>query len=304
MHPFAFLTRRLLPALTFAALLLGLTSSGALAASGAPPGLPGPPPLAGAQLPAAPAPGTVPGPGTVGPPARLPALSAPGLQTGTLQLQGRSVTTTIVCSGGGSASLQAQSVHSGVIARASYRCKAHQGIVKLQLSARNAKTLRGLGSTLGHLALGRSRFSVTLQSHATRVSYWTDGGLECNLYGPYQPYVVDPDFKVTPSVIIDVRPWVAFYRASTGWQWLGTGGLNRSSWYRWTATPVGVGQWFTSTGALNPWTWAPITVPAGRNTYAISAFEVEYWYHHPSYVWRFGPSVLSSGAGVSYCSFP
>jgi len=304
MHPFALLTRRLLPALSLAALALGLTSSAALAASTAPPGLPGPPPLVGAQLPTAPPPGDVPGPGTVGPPARVPALSAPGLQIGTLQLQGRAITTTIACSSGGSASLQAQSIHSGVIARAKYSCKARQGIVKLQLSAGNAKKLRGLGSTVGHLSLGRAQFPVTLQSRPAKVSYWSDGGLECNLYGSYQPYVVDPDFKVTPSVIIDVRPWVAFYRASTGWHWLGTGGPNRSSWYRWTATPVGVGQWFTSTGALNPWTWAPITVPAGRNIYAISAFEVLYWYHHPSYVWRFGPSVLSSGAGVSYCTYP
>jgi hypothetical protein len=135
-------------------------------------------------------------------------------------------------------------------------------------------------------------------------SFWTDGGLNCSLLGNYTPYLVAPDFTVNPAAIIDVRPWVAFYTGDHGWQWLGTGGLNRSSWYRWTAGPGGVLQWKTPTGALNPWTWAPIRVGAGQHTDAIGAFEVIYRYAHPRYVWRFARSQVSASASGTYCTYP
>ena len=63
-------------------------------------------------------------------------------------------------------------------------------------------------------------------------------------------------------------------------------------------------EWYTPAGARNPWTWAPITVRARQNTYAIGVFEVEYLYHHPYYAWRFAPSQLASGAYRTYCAFP
>ena len=59
----------------------------------------------------------------------------------------------------------------------------------------------------------------------------------------------------------------------------------------------------TPTGALNRWTWAPISVTPGKQTYAIAAFEVEYLYFHPRYAWRFAKS-NSEGAKTTFCSFP
>ena len=103
--------------------------------------------------------------------------------------------------------------------------------------------------------------------------------------------LVAPNFTVTPSAIIDVRPWFAFYTPSNGWRWLGTTGVNSSSWYRWSATPTGVATWMTPAGALNPWTWAPLPVRPGQQTYAITAFEVIYWYAHPRYVWAYAPCI-------------
>jgi hypothetical protein len=64
-------------------------------------------------------------------------------------------------------------------------------------------------------------------------------------------------------------------------------------------------QWTTPTGAINPWTWAPIRVRAGHGTYAIGAFEVIYWYARSmKYVWRFAPSQLNASTSGNYCSFP
>jgi hypothetical protein len=100
-------------------------------------------------------------------------------------------------------------------------------------------------------------------------------------------------------------PWLAWYTSTTGWQWLGTDGLNRSSWYRRTANAQGPAQWTTPTGAINSWTWAPIRVSAGHGTHPIGAFEVIYWYaRFMNYVWRFAPSQLNASTSGNYCSFP
>jgi hypothetical protein len=65
-----------------------------------------------------------------------------------------------------------------------------------------------------------------------------------------------------------------------------------------------VTQWRTLGGALNRWTWAPITVCPASNTYAIGVFEVVYWYTHMRYVWEYTPSLMGSGAKSTYCSYP
>jgi hypothetical protein len=144
---------------------------------------------------------------------------------------------------------------------------------------------------------------LTLEARATPAGFWTDGGLECDLLGPDEPYAVSPNFKVSPTETIDVRPLVAWYTAAHGWRWLGTQGINASGWYRWTATPTGIQQWETPAYAVNPWTWAPIDVHPGERTYAISVFEVVYWHAHPGYEWRYGPSVPATGGAGAYCSF-
>jgi hypothetical protein len=289
-------------------MLLGALASAPAGASSAPPSLPGPPPQAGADLPAAPPSGTVPPAGPPGPATTIPTrVPGPGLLSGTARINGRLLTLAIACPTDGNASLSASEIARGVIARARYKCKSHRAAVALMLSAGNARRLTALGSTVGRVTLGRGtseQFSLTLAARSTASSYWTDGGLECDLLGSNEPYLVAPNFTVTPPVMIEVRPWVAFYTSAAGWQWLGTSGLNHSGWYEWTASAAGVMQWRTPAGALNPWTWAPISVHAGQGTDAIGAFEVIYWYARPRYVWRYARSRPSMGAGTTFCAYP
>jgi len=277
----------------------------AAAPAGPPPGLPGPPPGAGSGFPAPPAVGSTPGPQPLGPASTIPShVSGPGLTNGTAHVQGRKFSLAIACQGGGRVTVAASSVAGGALAHASYSCRGGRAVAQLTMSAADAGKLRSLGSAVAVAKLGGQTASVTLESRSTPPLYWSDGGLECSLFGNDEPYSVAPNFTVTPAAIIDVRPWVAWYTPAHGWRWLGTNGVGSSSWYSWTATTAGVEQWVTPAGAVNPWTWAPIHVSAGQNTYAISAFEVIYWYKNLRYVWKYGPSVPSGTSVSTYCSFP
>jgi hypothetical protein len=295
---------RRLAAATLAITSLAVPSS----AWGSAPSLPGPPPTAGQGFPAPPPPGTVPVAGPVGPPASLPTrFAGPALRSGFVLVRGRQLTLAIACRSGGQVSLTASTLGSGVLARGGYGCRNRQGSAQLSLRPVAAAHLRALKSTLARVALGpenAEHFSVTLEATPTSPAFWSNGGLECSLLGAYEPYLVAPNFTVTPPAIIDVRPWVAWYTPANGWRWLGTTGVNDSSWYRWSATPSGVVTWMTPAGALNPWTWAPIHVPAGRQTYAIGVFELIYWYAKPRYVWAYTHSRLNASALGTYCSFP
>jgi hypothetical protein len=246
--------------------------------------------------------------GQVGPASSLPTnFPGPGLKGGFVLVHGRALTLTIACRTGGQVSLTASALGSGVLARGAYACRARQGSAQLSLRPAAAHRLVTLGSTVARVALGAGtaeRFSITLEARPAAPSYWSNGGVECSLLGPYQPYLVAPNFTVTPPVIIDVRPWVAWYTPANGWRWLGTNGVNNSSWYRWWATPSGVDTWMTPAGALNPWTWAPIGVRPGQQTYMIGAFELIYWYAHPRYVWAYARSRLNASALGTYCMFP
>jgi hypothetical protein len=252
--------------------------------------------------------GSVPPAGPAGPPATVPSkVSGPGLLSGVVRAQGRQVTLQIACSGNGSASISAAAIAKGTLARGSYTCAEHQASAQLKLSSAAARELGRLTSTLGHVKLGKgsatTQYAITLESRPTASPRWSDGGLVCNFYGPNSPMVSAPNFTVQPPAIIDIRPWVAFYTANNGWRWLGTAGLNKSLWYRGTATPTGVTQWRTPGGALNRFTWAPITVPPGASTSAIGVFEVVYWYTHMRYVWEYTSSLMGSGAKSTYCSY-
>ena len=246
--------------------------------------------------------------GQVGPASSLPTnFPGPGLRGGFVLVQRRALTLNIACRTGGQVSLTASALGSGVLARGAYACRARQGSAQLSLRPAAANRLVTLGSTVARVALGAGtaeRFSITLEARPAPPSYWSNGGVECSLLGPYQPYLVAPNFTVTPPVIIDVRPWVAWYTPANGWRWLGTNGVNNSSWYRWWATPSGVDTWMTPAGALNPWTWAPIGVRPGQQTYMIGAFELIYWYAHPRYVWAYARSRLNASALGTYCMFP
>jgi hypothetical protein len=300
---------RLTLALTAVAALAVFGSARATAATGAPVGLPGPPPLAGTDFATPPVAGVVPPAGPAGPPATVPTkLGGPGLLSGVVRAQGRQLTLQIACSGNGSAAVSATAVAKGTLARAAYTCTKHRASAQLKLSAAAAHELGLLKSTLGHVKLGKgsatTQYAITLESAAVASPRWSDGGLVCNFYGANSPMLSAPNFTVQPPAIIDIRPWIAFYTAANGWRWLGTSGLNKSLWYRGTATPTGVTQWRTPGGALNRFTWAPITVRPGANTYAIGVFEVTYWYTHMRYVWQYTSSLMSSGAKSTYCSYP
>jgi hypothetical protein len=225
-----------------------------------------------------------------------------------VRAQGRQVTLQIACSGNGSATLSAAAIAKGTLARGAYTCTSHRASAQLKLSGPAAHELGLLKSTLGHVKLGKggatTQYAITLESRPTASPRWSDGGLVCSFYGPDSPMVSAPNFTVQPPAIIDIRPWIAFYTAANGWRWLGTAGLNRSLWYRGTATPTGVTQWRTLGGALNRWTWAPIIVRPRSTTYAIGVFEVVYWYTHMRYVWEYTSSLTSTGAKMSYCSYP
>jgi hypothetical protein len=204
-------------------------------------------------------------------------------------------------------SLTAADLGAGVLARGRYSCRNGQGSAQLSLRPTAGRKLAALKSTLANVSLGAGnaeRFAITLESRPTAPSYWSNGGIECRLLGPYEPYLVAPNFTVAPPAIIDVRPWVAWYTPANGWRWLGTAGVNSSSWYRWSATSSGVVTWTTPAGAPNPWTWAPILVPGGRQTDAIGVFEVIYWYAHPRYVWAYTHSRLGASTLGTYCTFP
>lgn len=221
--------------------MLVLLAAPVRASASVSPPLPGPPPTAGLDFPAAPAPGTVPAPGPLGPAASLPTkIGGAGLRSGFVLVHGRQLTLAIACRTGGRVSLSASALGSGVLARGSYSCSDRQGSTQISLAPAAARRLAALKSTIGRVALGfgnGEQFSVTLETRPTAPIDWSSGGMECSLLAPYDAYLVAPNFTVTPPAIIDVRPWVAWYTSANGWRWLGTIGVNRSSWYRWYATP-------------------------------------------------------------------
>ena len=194
--------------------------------------------------------------GSTGPAASLPSrVSGPGLQSGFIQVRNRKLTLPLACSSSGRVTLSAPAIRAGTLARGRFTCQKRQASAQLSLRPIDARRLNGLKSTIAGVSFGAGaggRFSIMLQSRPSAPPYWSDGGMECSLLGSDTPYLVAPNFTVVPPTIIDVRPWVAWYTAATGWRWIGTTGVNTSSWYRWTDTPAGVQQWFTPTGALKP----------------------------------------------------
>lgn len=273
-----------------------------------PPGLPGPPPGAGTGFPLPPPPGQAPGPAPLGPPTTIPTrVSGPGLLSGTAALRGTRVTLSIACAVGGRASLNAPSAANGTLATARYRCSRRRASVRLSLPAGAASRIGRIGQVLASVKFvqpgATERASLILAARPQSASFWTSVfGLRCNRPG-YQAQLLAPNFSDTLSTTIDVRPWLAWYTPATGWQWLGTLGVNASRWYRWTATPTGVAEWRTPAG-ITPWTWSPISVTPGHGAYVIAVFEAIYWYDHPEYVWSYARSGQGASAVSTYCAYP
>jgi hypothetical protein len=274
---------------------------------GAPPGLPGPPPGAGSALPPPPdanVPAAATAPRTIIP----TRLSGSGLLNGIVRVTGRRFDLAFTCRIGGRVSVSASAIRSGVLASATYLCRDHHAGPRLSLRRADAQRLAALGATIATASVrergSTSILSVSLQTNLLEPADWSDGGLVCRLYGAYESYLVAPNFTSTPSTVIDVRPWFAWYTAANGWRWLGPTGVNASKWYRWTATPTGVAQWNTPAGATNRWTWAPIFVGRGQHIFALAAFEIVYWDAHPRYEWKYALSSPGGNSLTTYCTYP
>ena len=272
----------------------------------APPGLPGPPPGAGSGLPTSPLPGTAPTT-EAGPAAWIPThVAGPALMTGVVRVHGSQFALAIACRTSGRVSVTAGAIRPGVLARGTYTCRNGHANAQLVLRGGDARRLAASGSTLASVTLGQgngaARLSLTLQTTDQSPRFWSDGGLECNLLGSFEPYLVAPNFTAISPLDVEVRPWVAWYTSTVGWRWLGTVGSNASQWYRWTATPSGVAQWKTPAGAMNRWTWSPISVSPGHGTYAVGVFEVVYG--SARYTWGYSPSNLVGSGLATYCRYP
>ncbi len=281
------------------------TDIGQAKAAGAPPALPGPPPGAATGLPLPPAPAQAPSPEPSGAAVTIPlAPSGPGLLSGSAGLSGRRLGLQIACSAGGRAALSLPGVAVGTVAQAKYKCVGGRGTVSFLLAKRTTQRITSSGSVLANVTFKQGgtteHLSVTVGPRPATPGFWTSAfGLQCGAPGASQAELTAPNFTVTPTTTIDVRPWLAWYTATTGWQWLGTEGPNASRWYRWTGTPDGVAEWQTPSGGINPWTWGPISVSPGQGAYVIAVFEAVYWYSHPVYVWAYAHSYPSS----PYCAY-
>ncbi|MBV9363664.1 MAG: hypothetical protein JOY89_05460 [Solirubrobacterales bacterium] len=284
-------------------------TASAAAAAALPPGLPGPPPAAGSGFPLPPPPGAAPGSEAGGAPASIPVnVSGPGLLTGTVTLYGNAVTLLIACSTGGNVDLSVPSLGGGALAHARYRCSRRRASIRLSLDTFDARRIARHQQVLAALRFreggASERLSVTVAARPQAPSYWTsDFGLRCDP-SSYRATVLAPNFSDTLSTTIDVRPWLAWYTAATGWRWLGTAGVSASRWYRWTATTTGVAEWQTPTGEVTPWTWSPITVAPGQGVYLVAVFEAIYWYGHPQYVWSYARAGDGPHTLTTYCAYP
>jgi hypothetical protein len=252
----------------------------------------------------------VPPPGATG---SLPATSnGPALADGTGQVSaGGQLTLRIACRASGQVSLTVPALGSSTLARARYGCSGGRASARMRIPRTDLRRLAQLSPAVGHVTLrergATARPSVALATagRSTSPGVWSDGGLQCSSPGPQQTYLVAPNFTVSPSTSIDVRPWIATYTAGGGWRWFGLRGSGASRWYPVTATPAGVAQWIQPSGAFNPWTWGPIAVPAGSGISAIGVFEVIYWYGgRPTYVWKYTRSFAGSQPTGSYCVYP
>lgn len=288
------------------------TAAAPLAVAQTPP-LPGPPPGAGAGFPLPPAAGSTAAappagpPGAIAPPSRAPAL-ADG--DAAVSSAGR-LTLSVACRTGGRARLDVPALGTAALARATYACRGGRAAVRMRIRREHVPRLARLSPAVGRVALqergASARISVALGAAGRPASPgdWSDGGLQCASPSPSQTYLVAPNFTVSPSTSIAVRPWIAAYTTAGGWRWLGLAGAGSSRWLELTATPAGIAQWLQPTGALNPWTWGPVSFPASESTFAVGVFEVIYWYGgRPTYVWRYTRSFVASQPAGSFCAFP
>ncbi len=232
----------------------------------------------------------------------------PGLLAGTASLGRAGFKLQLACSAGGKAAFSAPSLGAAAAATARYKCSRGRATASFTLTPGIVQQIKRSGSVLGRVSFtqggAKASASVMVGPRPPAPVFWTSVfGLQCGSPGSFQAVLQAPNFTVTPPTTIDVRPWLAWYTAATGWQWTGTAGPGASRWYRFTATPVGVAEWRTPLGTISPWLWSPISVAPGRGAYVVAVFEAVYWYSHPAYVWRFAHSIPGVGPFGGLCAY-
>jgi len=294
---------------------IALAGAPAAALAQAPPGPPGPPPGNGTDLPAPP--GTAPAfvaPGTA---ATIPGgATGPGLlKSGDAQLNRakRTFSLPFACQGNGSVRVSAS---TGTLARASYRCAGGRATARLKLSKKVAarvtkrRTVTATATIRQGARTQRLAFTLRAGKAAPKAKgFWTDGHLQCSQDGA-PAYLTQPDFTTASPTPISTRGWIAWYTAAGGWHWLGSSGENAGRWDTWTATVSGIEQFHPGGAAASiPFTWGPITVPAGQATYSVGVWEIVYWVGgRPDHQWQYvnagTTGAAAAGAGSHYCSNP
>jgi len=303
--------------LGLAAVALGLALPTAAGAQSPPP--PGPPPGAGRDLPAPP--GTAPTFVPAGTPAAIPTGAVrPGLLDGRgARLDGRArrFSLAVACRRNGTVTVTASLPARRTIARGQLRCRGASGTAALRLSRADAARVVRAGTVPARATVrqgaraGTVEFTLRTGGNPVAPGFWTDGHLECAAPGTAVPqaYLVEPDFTTATTTAISTRAWVAWYSKATGWQWLGVRGPNAGRWDTWTATPTGIAQFHPNGAALPvPFTWGPISVPAGRGISAVGVYEIVYWTGGtPTYGWKYvnagTTGAAAAGGGTTACTY-
>ncbi|MDX6731461.1 MAG: hypothetical protein QOC54_1409 [Baekduia sp.] len=304
--------------LALAALVALLAGPVANAAAQAP-AAPGPPPGNGGDLPAPP--GTAPAFVPPGTPGAVPgATTGPGLLGNAAVKLNRSRHTFsfgLACQQSGSVRVTVRVVSKAPLARAGYRCVSNRATPRLHVSAKVAKSLirrQTVAATATVAQAGRSsKVYFTLRAGgggSDTKGFWTDGHLQCtDSSGAPQAYLVEPDFTTASPTPVSTRGWIAWYSAAGGWHWLGVSGEGAGRWDTWTATVSGITQ-FHPDGATTPvpWTWGPVSVPAGQGITTVGVYEIVYWVGgKPDHQWQYvnagTTGAAAAGGGNLYCAY-
>ena len=227
----------------------------------------------------------------------------------------RTFSVPFACQGNGTAYRKRR---SGTLARASYRCVAGRATARLTLSkkvaARVVQAARRRGD--GDDPPGRA--------HATRVSFTLTAGQQRRegqgLLDRRAPAVLAGRLRRAAGVPDAARLHHASRRRRSppaggspgtpragGWHWLGSGetGAGTPGRPRWAASRSSIPG-----GAATPipFTWGPISVPAGQAIYAVGVYEIVYWVGgRPDYQWQYvnagTTGAAAAGTGNLYCAY-
>ena len=293
----------------------------ASAAAQAPPGPPGPPPGNGGDLPGPP--GTAPTVVPPGTPAAIPSgATGPGLLSGapvTYKAGKRRFVLRFACQGAGKVGVRGRGIRGGTFASTSYRCSGNRAAATLKVSRKTAKRIKrkptvAATATVRQGATTRALdFTLLVSGKAPAAKqFWTDGRLQCSADGSGAPpaYLVQPDFTTREATPVSTRAWVAWYTAAGG----GTGSASTAR-ARAAGTPGPpprpASPQFHPNGTPTPipYSWGPISAPAGQGITAVGVYEIVYWVGgRPDHQWQYvnagTTGAVAAGGGTLSCLYP